>query len=105
MCVLGGIMMRRERLESGIYMVSNMANTCAVWNCKVRDYDGSIIGMHGDIERLRPVLGSRSLLDAGQLQRLLLVFRMRVCMYTNRYIFYLFNTDDLNHANKIFNLS
>jgi len=58
-------MMRGERLEGGIYMVSNMANTCAVWNSKVRDYDGSIIGPHGNIERLRPLLGPPSLLDAG----------------------------------------
>ena len=73
--------MRRERLESGIYMVSNMANTCAVWNCKVRDYDGSIIGTHGDIERLRPVLGTRSLLDAGQLLSVNVTCLSNACIY------------------------
>ena len=56
----GGMMMRNERFEGGIFMVSNLANTCAVWNCMVRDNDGSIVGSHGEIERLRPLLGPPS---------------------------------------------
>lgn len=52
-----GLMMRDETFQGGIYMASNIADTCAVWNCRVNDRDGDIIGCHGNIERLRPILG------------------------------------------------
>lgn len=60
--------MRDERIEGGIFMVSNVSDSTAVWNCRVHDKDGSIIGPHGNIERLRPLLGPPSkLLEAGEL--------------------------------------
>jgi hypothetical protein len=52
-----GIMMRDESFQGGIYMASTIADTCAVWNCRVNDTKGDIIGVHGNIERLRPLLG------------------------------------------------
>jgi hypothetical protein len=52
-----GMMMRDESFQGGIYMASNIADTCAVWNCRVDDPEGDIVGVHGNIERLRPLLG------------------------------------------------
>jgi hypothetical protein len=63
-----GIMMRSEYLEGGIFLGSNLANTTAVWNCRIRDEHGDIIAPHGSIERCREVLGPPShILDAGEL--------------------------------------
>ena len=60
--------MRNERVEGGIFMASNVANTTAVWNCQIRDEDGDFIGPHGDIERFRGLLGPCArTLDAGEL--------------------------------------
>ena len=45
-------------LEGGIFMVSNMDDTCAAWNCAI-DVDGTdedIVGRGGDIEHLRGLL-------------------------------------------------
>jgi hypothetical protein len=56
-----GIMMRDEWVQGGIFMASNVANTTAVWNCHINNDAGDIIGAHGDIERLRPLLGEHSL--------------------------------------------
>jgi hypothetical protein len=61
-----GLMTRDERIEGGIFMASNVSGTCAVWNCSVRNSDGSIVGPHGGIERLRPLIGPPSLLEAGK---------------------------------------
>jgi hypothetical protein len=52
-----GMMMRDESFQGGIYMASNIADTCAVWNCRVNDPEGDIVGLHGNIERLRSLLG------------------------------------------------
>jgi len=65
-------MMRNERMVGGIFMASNTANTCAVWNCSIRDNLGStnrnIIGQQGSIEHLRSILGPPSkLLEANEL--------------------------------------
>lgn len=63
-----GIMMREEAICGGIYMASNISDTCAIWGSKIIDRDGSIIGAHGDIERMRHVLGPAEMkLKAGQL--------------------------------------
>ncbi len=57
-----------EYLVGGIFIASNMSNTTAVWNCRVHDTFGDIIGKHGSLERCRPVLGKPSkLLEAGEL--------------------------------------
>ena len=62
------MMMRDERVDGGIFMASNVAGTTAVWNCRVLDPHGEVIGPHGDIERLRPLVGPPArTLDAGEL--------------------------------------
>ena len=50
-------MMRNERVEGGIFMASNVADTTAVWNCTINDEEGEFIGAHGDIEHFRELLG------------------------------------------------
>lgn len=63
-----GIMMRDERIEGGIFIATTMPNATAVWNCRIIDRKGSVIGSHGNIERLRPLLGQSSrVLQAGEL--------------------------------------
>ena len=64
----GGLMMRHEVIDGGIFMVSNVANTTAVWNMHVNDPSGNVIGPHGDIERCRGLLGPPTrLLEAGEM--------------------------------------
>lgn len=61
-------MMRREKANGGIFMASNVANTTAIWNCHINSDSGEIVGPHGDIERLRGLLGPASYkLDAGEM--------------------------------------
>jgi hypothetical protein len=63
-----GPMIRSERVEGEFFLGSNLANTTAVWNCRVRDEHGDIIAPHGSIERCRALLGPPSrILDAGEL--------------------------------------
>jgi hypothetical protein len=63
-----GMMMRDESFQGGIYMASNIADTCAVWNCRVNDPEGDIVGVHGNIERLRSLLGPPTMkLEANEL--------------------------------------
>ena len=63
-----GLMMRDEYTEGGIFLASNVSDTTAVWNCHINNEDGRMIGPHGDIERLRYLLGKPSyLLKAGEL--------------------------------------
>lgn len=63
-----GLFLRDESFEGGIYLGSNIANTTAVWNCKIRDDHGDIIGPHGSIERLRHLLGPPTkTLEAGEI--------------------------------------
>ena len=59
----GGGMRTRTNCYDGIYMASNVGETCAVWDCKVgrdrEDEDGvdrDVIGHLGDIEHLRGCL-------------------------------------------------
>lgn len=57
-----------EYVYGGIYIASNMANTTAIWNSRVHDTFGDIIGPHGSLERCRDMLGPPSkLLEAGEL--------------------------------------
>ena len=64
----GGLMMREETILGGIFMASNVTGSCAVWNCRIRDQSGDIIGSHGNIERLRRLLGPPAkLLESGEL--------------------------------------
>ncbi len=50
----------------GLYMASNVADSCCIWNCKIRD-PGKVVGPHGDLEHLRHVLGEGETLDAGEI--------------------------------------
>ena len=48
-----------QELEGGIYMASNVANSCKVWNCEIQRPGADfidIVGKHGDIEHLREFL-------------------------------------------------
>jgi hypothetical protein len=55
-------------LFGGIFLASNMANTTAVWNSRIHDPCGNVIGKHGSLERLRPLLGKPSkILQTGEL--------------------------------------
>jgi hypothetical protein len=61
-------MMRKEQFVGGIFMVSNESDSCAIWNCRVHDPRGDIIGPHGNLERMRPLLGPPDLLlQAGEM--------------------------------------
>eukprot|EP01040_Poterioochromonas_malhamensis_P003858 gene3858-4121_t len=46
-----------EFLVGGIFLASNVSDSTAVWNCRVHDTFGDIIGPHGSLERMREVLG------------------------------------------------
>ena len=49
--------------EGGIYMASNVENSCRVWNCQIQrpEVDSlDIVGKHGDVEHLREWLSEKS---------------------------------------------
>merc|ERR1712038_619151 len=58
--------LRRNEVEGGIYMASNVPRSCAVWNSQVQSDESKkgneIIGKHGDIEFLRPYIGNRRMM-------------------------------------------
>ena len=59
----------KER-AGGIYMASNVPNSCAAWNCEIQaDENGNeIIGHLGDVEHVRDVLpGEREVLEPNRL--------------------------------------
>lgn len=56
----GGLMIRSEYVQGGIFMASNIADTTAVWSCRIDDEDGEFIGAHGDIEHMREALGKNN---------------------------------------------
>eukprot|EP01040_Poterioochromonas_malhamensis_P013469 gene13469-14814_t len=57
-----------EYLIGGIFLASNVAHSTAVWNCRVHDTFGDIIGPHGSLERIKNVLGPPTKkLEAGEL--------------------------------------
>jgi hypothetical protein len=49
----------------GLYMGSNVADSCRIWNCKIDD-PGEVVGPLGDLEHLRSELGEGETLDAGE---------------------------------------
>ena len=50
----------------GLYMASNVADSCRVWNCKIKD-PGDVVGPLGDLEHVRYALGQGENLDAGEI--------------------------------------
>ena len=57
-----------EFLVGGIYLASNVSRSTAVWNSRIHDTFGDIIGPHGSLERMRDLLGpADKVLDAGEL--------------------------------------
>ncbi len=47
------------KLEGGIYMASNVENSCKVWNCQILRPEGNspdAVGIHGGIKHLREFL-------------------------------------------------
>ena len=51
--------------KGGLYMASNVANSCRIWNCKVAD-PAKTVGPLGDLEHMRTALGAGAALDAGE---------------------------------------
>ena len=49
----------------GLYMASNVADSCCIWNCKVKD-PSNVVGPLGDLEHMRSYLGEGESLDAGE---------------------------------------
>ena len=50
----------------GIFIASSVANSTQVWPVAIRDLPG-VVGDHGDLEHIRPVLGPGQRLDANKL--------------------------------------
>ncbi|KAJ3282616.1 hypothetical protein HDU79_009795, partial [Rhizoclosmatium sp. JEL0117] len=46
----------KVNVEGGIFMASNLDNTCRVWDCLIRDH-GEVTFALGDIEHMRGVIG------------------------------------------------
>jgi hypothetical protein len=46
----------RPRVKGGLYMASNVANSCAVYNVLVKD-PAVVVGHNGDLEHIRPLCG------------------------------------------------
>jgi hypothetical protein len=61
-----GVNLRMDKVQGGIYMASNIENSCKVWNSQVRcdenNQDMEIIRRHGEIEYLRPYLGPSTIM-------------------------------------------
>ncbi len=54
--------------RNGIFIASNKSNTTALWNYRLHNTHGDMIGKHGSIERCRCILGKPDkLLQAGEL--------------------------------------
>ena len=66
-----GVNIRRDYAEGGIYMASNVENSCAVWNAKIecdsKNDDAEIIGKHGDIEHLRHCIGKEEIMKPNRI--------------------------------------
>ena len=63
-----GAISTTQELQGGIYIASNVPNSCKVWNCKILPPDNNspdVIGEHGDIEHLRSLLPSCEVMDAN----------------------------------------
>lgn len=59
-----GLVTTRQELQGGIYMVSNVPNSCKVWNCKILPPEDNCspdaVGEHGNIEHLRSFINAKS---------------------------------------------
>jgi len=62
----GGGEYKFHQCHGGIYMASNISNSCAVWKVKIIN-PAEIVGPHGDIEHLREFLGSRKLMEKDEI--------------------------------------
>jgi len=66
-----GVNLRRHKVQGGIYMASNVENSCAVWNSQVQCDENNdnmeIIRKHGDIEYFRPYLGHRTVMEPNKI--------------------------------------
>ena len=59
----GGQFFGSLELEGGIYMASNVENSCRVWQCQIQQPEVDsldIVGKHGDVEHLREFLPENS---------------------------------------------
>jgi len=66
-----GVNRRMHKVQGGIYMASNVKNSCRVWNSQVRcdenNQDMEIIRRNGDIEYLRPYLGPSTIMKPNNI--------------------------------------
>ena len=63
-----GVTMSRNQVKGGIYMASNVENSCEVWNSQVQcdtSKNREIIGKRGNIEYLREYLGDSTVMKAN----------------------------------------
>merc|ERR1712194_526766 len=54
------------RAEGGIYMASNVDNSCRVWDALITD-PGLVTGQHGDLEHIREVLGKGDAMQSNKM--------------------------------------
>jgi len=62
----GGGMVNGHDIHGGLYMASNVAGSCKIWNARLRD-PKNIVGHLGNIEHLRDLLGEGYQLEASEL--------------------------------------
>jgi hypothetical protein len=62
----GIVRMDLSKVQGGIYMASNVPNSCRVWNVQISD-PAAVVGHLGDIEHLRDVLGEGITMEAGKM--------------------------------------
>ena len=58
-------------VKGGIYMATNVSESCAVWNSQIR-YDKinkakEIIGSHGNIDIIKPYIGKQTIMDPNKI--------------------------------------
>ena len=61
----GGGVSRSDHVEGGIFMASNVENSCRIWDCQIMD-DG-LIWEHGNIEHLREFLPESTILKMNHM--------------------------------------
>jgi hypothetical protein len=64
-----GVNFRREKFIGGIYMASNINDSCKVWNSQIQPTGNGdeLIGKHGEVEYLRLYLGPSHLTEANRM--------------------------------------
>ena len=62
-----GIFFGQDRYEGGIYMASNIADTCQIWDALIDNRTSGIVNEHGECEHLRTILGKGISLNANEL--------------------------------------